>query len=221
PKHGSFEITPANHLLGGGCHACHVDGRYTMTREQWIAKFNEKHKGAYSYARLPENVARNKSIYVTCLQHGVFKTRPATHLESGCPKCERIKKGFTKVIPQLQEKYKGKLSFHKVIYTGKIRDEVVVTCLTHGDFKTRLRNLLRNNYGCPSCHAKMDTEQLVANLRERFGEKFVYSTVVFNSYNYPIRIKCRKHNNEISTTARKLLREKFDCSECISDKRKK
>jgi hypothetical protein len=63
-------------------------GRKAMTKEEFITKAEEVHKGKYDYSH-SEYVDRHTEIRISCTDHGEFTQTPAKHLVNryGCPKC--------------------------------------------------------------------------------------------------------------------------------------
>lgn len=102
PKHGDFEQIANAHLYSGGCRPCGRDNlRYT--REEYIQKVTDIHKGRYSYDKMVYTNIKEE-ITITCPVHGDFIQKAATHLRgSGCRKCW-ISKGELAIETVLIEK---------------------------------------------------------------------------------------------------------------------
>ena len=82
PKHGEFEMTPMNHLLGRGCPKC---DRRNLNTDDIIALFREKHGDKYDYSKVNYHQMHEKVI-ITCPKHGDFPQTPSKHLLGrGCP----------------------------------------------------------------------------------------------------------------------------------------
>jgi len=90
--HGSFWMTPDNHLQGQGCPECgkeKVSQKFSDSCEDFIKKAKEVHGDKYNYD-LVEYRNRVTPIKIVCPKHGIFHQRPADHLyqKSGCPSCK-------------------------------------------------------------------------------------------------------------------------------------
>lgn len=94
PKHGEFEITPANHLNGSNCPRCANENRSRLNSsntEEFIQKAKEIHGNKYDYSKVKYTRAIDKVIII-CLKHGEFEQDPHNHLSGkGCPKCNQSK----------------------------------------------------------------------------------------------------------------------------------
>ena len=90
PKHGEFEQTPHDHLARKGCPKCGIENRSenrTSTKEDFIKKACEKHKGKYDYSKV-DYVNAHTKVCIICPKHGEFEQEANTHLKgSACPKC--------------------------------------------------------------------------------------------------------------------------------------
>lgn len=85
PKHGEFWQTATYHKNGGNCPKC--VGGVRISREEFIEKANEVHKGKYDYSKVEYNNYSTK-VCIICPEHGEFWQTPNNHLfGSGCPTC--------------------------------------------------------------------------------------------------------------------------------------
>ena len=90
PEHGEFWQAPSQHLQGQGCPKCRNEAtgeRCRLSKEEFIKKANEIHKGKYNYDKV-EYKNRMTKVCIICPNHGEFWQRPNDHLSGyGCPKC--------------------------------------------------------------------------------------------------------------------------------------
>jgi len=90
PEHDEFWQAPANHLYGQGCPKCGVEKVrkiLSSSKEDFIKKANETHKGKYDYSQV-KYVNCDTKVCIICHEHGEFKQTPDNHLQGhGCPKC--------------------------------------------------------------------------------------------------------------------------------------
>lgn len=108
-EHGTFHITPNNHLSGYGCYHC---GKITTTQKtslslsDFISKSKITHGNQYNYDKTIYSGA-HKKVTITCLKHGDFCVTPANHWSNGigCPTCQHSNptKGESKISKFLTE----------------------------------------------------------------------------------------------------------------------
>ena len=85
--HGKFWQRPNHHLKGNGCPKC--SGKYSPTKEEWIASVRKVHGYKYDYSKVDYvNSATKVCIICPEPEHGEFWQTPHSHLRGqGCPKC--------------------------------------------------------------------------------------------------------------------------------------
>ena len=151
-EHGTFWMTPMNHLLGQGCPKCSGRGLNTY---DIIDLFVKKHGNRYDYSKVKFNKMHEK-VCIICPEHGEFWQTPSKHLlGQGCPKCAAEKRGEDwnigqdEFIRRCKEMYKDKYIYDKVEYT-QMKDKVCIICPKHGEFWQRPYDHL-HGHGCPKC----------------------------------------------------------------------
>lgn len=172
-KHGTFWMTPMNHLLGQGCPKCNGRG---LNTEEIIELFKEKHGDSYDYSKVVFTKMHEK-VCIICKEHGEFWQTPSKHLlGQGCPKCSDIKKakGRTLTTNDFIEKsskiHNNKYVYDKTEYKGTY-DSLTITCPIHGDFTQRANDHL-NGHGCPICGNNMSlAEKEIEDYVKSFGIK--------------------------------------------------
>jgi hypothetical protein len=89
-KHGSFMMSPGNHLSGKGCRKCYDERRYlnnSKDNEQYKSDVANKHGHTYDHSLVQYKGAKCK-VQVICKLHGPFWIAATNHLSGqGCPKC--------------------------------------------------------------------------------------------------------------------------------------
>ena len=86
--HGSFGITPGNHLNGQGCTRC-GHNMQIFTTEEFINAAKQFHgEDAYEYSRVCYS-KMSAPVIITCKIHGDFKQTPSNHIthRQGCSFC--------------------------------------------------------------------------------------------------------------------------------------
>lgn len=94
--HGSFKVTPTNHLhLKSGCPDCWTEKRKTLHKKSlndFINQSNAIHNNFYDYSKVMY-VNNNTKIEIVCPKHGSFLQQPNVHTDQkcGCPVCNKSK----------------------------------------------------------------------------------------------------------------------------------
>ena len=151
-EHGTFWMTPMNHLLGQGCPKCSGRG---LTTSEIVTMFREKHDDKYDYSKVVYNRMHEK-VCIICPKHGEFWQTPNKHLlGQGCPKCaietraEEKNIGNEEFIRRAREIYGDKYIYADTKYT-KMDEKVKVICPKHGEFWQKPYDHL-HGHGCPKC----------------------------------------------------------------------
>lgn len=153
PKHGKFKQLVLGHLQGYGCYKCGNETRTYLT-EDFIKKAKIKHGDKYDYSKVMYVHSKNK-VTIICPEHGEFEQIANAHLYGSiCPRCSNDDRKLTQkeFIKRGKQIHGDKYDYSKVEYKG-CRDKVIITCLTHGDFKQNPNSHLSNKSGCPYCFA--------------------------------------------------------------------
>lgn len=146
--HGKFYQRAASHLSGSGCRLCNE--RQQLTKEQFIARANEKHNSKYSYDKVEyRNVATK--VVVTCPIHGDFEQTPKDHLRKyGCPSCGGTTPVTKDEFMKRAREVHGDAYSYSALVVGGMNSKGLIMCLIHGEFEQRLADHL-NGHGCPVC----------------------------------------------------------------------
>lgn len=101
-------------------------------------------------------------------------------------------------IKQAKELFGDKYDYSETVYTGCYKP-VRIIChekdehgVEHGAFTPRACNHLSRMGGCPKCshHTKENTESFVSKAREKYGDKYDYSLVVYKDCDTNVDIIC-------------------------------
>lgn len=99
-EHGDFKITPAGHLIGGGCPKCRKK-KQTSNTHDFVMKASLVHNNKYDYSKTLY-VGSNEYVKITCPEHGDFEKTPDNHIHKtrpqGCPKCNEYR-GYRDCLP--------------------------------------------------------------------------------------------------------------------------
>lgn len=87
--HGSFFMSPANHLIRQGCPSC--SGVKRKTSEEFISISNRIHSNKYDYSSVVY-VNNRVKVKIICKKHGEFLQSPKDHMRGrGCSLCNTSK----------------------------------------------------------------------------------------------------------------------------------
>ena len=126
-KHGTFEQSPANHLIGQGCPECGKI-KTRIKKHEFIKRANKVHKGYYDYSNLNFYMA-SKKLSIICPVHGVFNQNGSAHLiGQGCPRC-KSSKGEEKIMSWLLSNsigFEAEKKFKKCKFVKQLRFDFVL-----------------------------------------------------------------------------------------------
>lgn len=96
-KHGLFEQTPSNHLMGKRCSLCAFKSRAklkTFPFSEFERRSKEVHGGIYTYYENEYLGVRSKTR-ISCRKHGDFHQEARLHMNGAvCPECAKDGYGF-------------------------------------------------------------------------------------------------------------------------------
>ena len=190
--HGAFQQEAKSHLNGHGCPVCacvapgSTEGFIIKAREVWGSK--------YDYEKV-HYVASNKSVTITCCEHGDFMQRPHSHLigHEGCSKCHgRGKIDLATFIEKATKKHGGKFDY-SLVDLSSIDSQITIICPTHGRFSQKAKNHLRS--GCPACggSSPLTTNDFIEKSREVHYNLYDYSKTSYIRANHNVEIHCPYH----------------------------
>jgi hypothetical protein len=166
-KHGSFSQIPSNHLFGSGCLKCGNESAISYSKST-LSKFIENsvkvHGDKYNYD-LSEYVNWETKLKVICNTcKNIFEVSPNNHTRGrGCRQCgikRRVEASFMRIdefISRAESLHNNKYDYSKVEYINS-RENVIVVCPTHGEFKQSPSNHLAGQ-GCKKCGRLIATEK--------------------------------------------------------------
>ena len=134
-------------------------------------------------------------------------------------------KSATNRFKTLEEEYNkihnNKYDYSKTVYNGD-SEKITITCPKHGDFEQRAGEHL--HYGCRHCaveyrsqNLSLGNDEAVDRCKNKHGDKFDYSNVVYKNSSTLLKIKCIIHNHTFYQTYSEHIKSKYACPICISD----
>jgi len=191
PIHGSFFMTPKNHLRGSNCQKCSRKNR--KTTKKFVFDSIKVHGDKYDYSKVKYFTKRVK-VEIICKEHGSFLQLPYVHLRgSNCPKCARSRKTTERFISDSIEVHGDKYDYSKVVYISS-HEKVEIVCPIHGSFYQMPYSHLGGN-NCPICKNRKTTEQFISDAIEVHGDKYDYSKVYYINAEVKVEIICKKHGS--------------------------
>jgi Zn finger protein HypA/HybF involved in hydrogenase expression len=186
-----------------------------FTKEEFVQRAVKVHGERYDYAKSAYK-GNNTKVVITCREHGDFEQLPSDHWRGrGCRKCVGLDKGTTEAFIDNANKVHGKLyDYSSVDYKGN-KEEVLIGCQRHGQFKQSPNNHLKGQ-GCPKCknEAKTLTQgEFVERAGKVHGRQYDYSKVVYQHNQLPVTIICPKHG-EFTQLAIHHLYHQSGCPTC-------
>lgn len=216
PKHGSFWMTPKNHLgCKQGCRKCWIERNKFVKhspkaykdKESFIERARKVHGDKYDYS-LVEYKGYATNVKIICPEHGIFEQMPTAHVTrgSGCPKCaaERLSRDHAKTtekfILQALELHGDKFDYSRVNYINK-ETPVEIICPKHGSFFQKPKvHLMGSGCDCPMCakeraDEKMTktTEEFIQQAQKTHGDRYDYSKTNYINVKNKVEIICKEH----------------------------
>ena len=152
--HGSFFVTPNNHLnKKSGCPKCAIiykASKRVMPLQEFISCAAKIHKNKYDYSRVAYKNSIEK-VEIKCKQHGIFYQTPSKHIfGQGCPKCAKNYKDTTETFIRKSKKIHDNLYDYSITKYVSNDEKVLILCKQHGVFK-QSPDVHLSGCGCPTC----------------------------------------------------------------------
>lgn len=197
PEHGPFLQLPVAHWQGQGCAKCYHKSK-RKTTEQFIKDAKQIHGNYYDYSEV--NYIHNYGeVTIICPKHGRFKQIPHSHLQGkGCKECAifNSKLSQTEFIKRCKKIHNNYYTYNNLHYIS-LRDNVIITCPVHGDFKQLAGNHIRG-YGCSKCNTRgslLTLNDFIKKSKEKHGNFYDYSKSFYNDSEELIEIICPMHGS--------------------------
>jgi hypothetical protein len=168
-----------------------------FTKYDFIQESIKIHGDKYDYS-LVEYIKSSEKVTIICREHGSFEQRASNHLRGrGCYDCKKTKKYDSEKFIDLSNKvHNSKYLYDKVVYNGS-HNNVIITCLEHGDFSQSPTNHLRGK-GCGECatiSTRLHLQDFINKCNLIHNFKYDYDLVIYSNNRTKIQIICRLHNN--------------------------
>lgn len=203
------------------------------TLSEFINKANEIHNGKYDYG-LVEYINAHTKIKIICLEHGIFKQTPDSHVSGhGCPICKKISLKLQKTmsvnsfIQKVLLIHNHKYDYSLVKYESSHK-KIKIICPTHGIFE-QTPNSHMNGNGCKQCsnlilwdnRDKITTELFIEKSLSLFSEcNYDYSLVDYINPTTKVKIICPIHGT-FEKTPNIHISKRQGCPKCKKSKGEK
>lgn len=162
--HGSFRQKPSNHLMGHGCPRC--SGSRGNDRDL-------------------------KLTLLSCAKHD--KT---FYSNSKCEICVAEKEQYESksFVEKAIDVHGDRYDYSKTVFVSRLED-VSITCKRHGEFLQKAYSHL-DGKNCLKCSIEdrgLGFEGFVNKAKNKHGERYDYSKVVYSHINTPVEIICKSH----------------------------
>lgn len=188
---------------------------------EYLARARKIHNNKYDYSLVTSIFTNKEYIDIICPIHGKFNQAVSSHVNTkqGCPRCGgNFKKTTDEVLKEIKEVHGNKFIYPKFDYTNN-KQKIEIVCCKHGSFFQAVKEHIKGG-GCPKCapNAKMNLDIFIRKAREKQGDKYDYSKVVYTKTDDPIIVSCPTHG-DFETTAHKHLAG-YGCIRCVSNSSK-
>lgn len=199
-----------------------------LTTEEFVRRAILKHGELYDYTKTNYTSSLEK-VTIVCKDHGDFLQRASDHIEGrGCPTCanEASKKDQTWTteifIAKAKEVHGDLYDYKNTVYVFS-KTKLTITCKEHGDF-LQFPTMHLGGRGCQACgqikgakkdkaYTEIDTEQFISDCKEKFGDRYDLTKVIYEGYNSKISVTCNLHNATFEIVATKFIQGK-GCRKC-------
>ena len=216
PKHGNFLQKPSVHLRGFNCPKCGKESASKKTKmgnDSFKERAFDVHGNKYDYSKVNYKNSQTP-VTIICPIHGEFNQSPLSHLnqKAGCPKCSRRYMDTDFFIETSKKLHKDKFDYSLVDYKDN-KTPVTIICPIHGEFN-QVPNYHLTGNGCPKCGGSinLDTETFINRSKEKHGDKYDYSKVVYKNGQTPVTIICPIHGEFKQKPHKHMVGQ--GCSEC-------
>lgn len=204
----TWSVQPNNLLNGQNCPGCHQNGNtksVDVLKKRIQDKYDRSGKNIKVVSVLRTNTVQIRlkqivQVTLNCICGHVWETSYANACStSGCPKCAGLVSTVEDLIEKLRLKFGDSLAYSKV-EAKSLFDTVTVICPKHGDFSSKVIQLLQRKHGCIECAKEKvtkshlwDTNRFIEEARRVHGEEYNYDSVIYQHSHTPVLVVCKKH----------------------------
>lgn len=191
-KHGEFEQTPSNHLMGKGCAYCSGVGR--LTKEILLERIKNIHGDKYEY-EFGDKITLSTSIKIKCKKHGIFEQTPKNHLKGqNCPKCKFSDKND--FIEKASLKHNNQYNYDNIEFVN-INTKIKIMCSEHGIFEQRPNDHLKGDKCYKCSNLVRTTEDFIEKANKIHNNLYSYEKTNYKKSRIDVIITCKIHGDFI------------------------
>ena len=170
-----------------------------------------------------EYVNNRTPVTIVCkAKNHLFKMLPSNHTHprfpQGCRECSgRGRWTLERFLSEARNVHKDTYSYDQIKEVTSSSKKLPIGCRKgHGTFMQSPAHHIQRKQGCPDCARikKGTTEQFVKRARERYGDRYSYDLVVYETVHEDVRIVCNFCNGVFEQTPSNHLRSKEPCPKC-------
>lgn len=168
------------------------------TLEQFLQDARLKHGDRYDYSKVIYIGDKHK-VEIVCRKHGSFWQMSGSHLAGrGCANCaqeatnESKRLGLDEVIANFRSVHGDRYDYSKIVSYENVSSPLEIVCRIHGSFFQPYARHYGSKTDCPSCtgNRRGTTDNFLRRAKEKFGDKFDYSRVVYVNNWTKVEIGC-------------------------------
>lgn len=165
-----------------------------MTQEKFIEKAKKMHGDKYDYSKVVYKGCNNEVIVIDKNTKEEKTVKPKYFLNYIRITKEEKANIF---IKKSKEKFSDRFDYSEVKYADS-QTPITLICKEHGEFNIDMyKHLYYEDGGCPLCNSKREKEEkanaFIKKSKEKFGDRFDYSKVVYVNSQTPVILICKEH----------------------------
>lgn len=194
-----------------------------LDSDKYFKLFKDRHGYRYDYSEVVFGKSESK-IKIVCKVHGSFSMAPRIHAKGhGCPECGKTSRARSKRRNSSAKFIQRSVSVHGTRYDyskseyKRAHEPVIITCRDHGDFSQCPSSHWRG-VGCPKCGGvgKLSNDEFISRAKEKHGDTYDYSEVLYVNLKTKVSIICRKHGAFLQAPNAHIRSD--GCPECSKSK---
>jgi len=190
-----------------------------MTQEKFIEKAKKIHGDKYDYSKVVYKGCNNEVIVIDKNTKEEKAVKPKYFLNNKSNYIRITKEEKANIfIKKSKEKFGDRFDYSKVKYADS-QTPITLICKEHGEFNIDMyKHLYYENGGCPLCNSKIEKEEkanaFIKKSKEKFGDRFDYSKVVYVNSQTPVTLICKEHGEFSVNMYRHLYSKDGLCPLC-------
>ena len=165
-----------------------------MTQEKFIEKAKKMYGDKYDYSKVVYKGCNNEVIVIDKNTKEEKTVKPKYFLGGKSNYIRITKEEKANIfIKKSKEKFGDRFDYSKVKYADS-QTPVTLICKEHGEFNIDMyKHLYYEDGGCPLCEKEEKANAFIKKSKEKFGDRFDYSKVVYVNSQTPVTLICKEH----------------------------